>query len=228
MVIGAWIALFKDDLKALLAFSTVSHLGLITMLFGFGTPIAAVAAVFHILNHATFKAALFMSAGIVDHETGTRDVRRLGGLLCADADHRHAGADRRRLDGRRAAAQRLPVQGDDARGGGAHRLCWACPGWCRRWRRWARCFSVAYSVRFVVARLPGPGARRLPASRRTTRRAGMWLPVAVLVVPVVADRPVPVPLVEPVVERRRRRRHRRHRCPTIIWRSGTGSRRRCS
>ena len=52
MVIAAWIALFKDDLKALLAFSTVSHLGLITMLFGMGTPIAAVAAVFHILNHA--------------------------------------------------------------------------------------------------------------------------------------------------------------------------------
>ncbi|MDQ4061815.1 MAG: monovalent cation/H+ antiporter subunit A, partial [Pseudomonadota bacterium] len=79
MVIGAWIALFKDDLKALLAFSTVSHLGLMTMLLGIGTPMAAVAAVFHILNHATFKAALFMSAGIVDHEAGTRDIRRLGG-----------------------------------------------------------------------------------------------------------------------------------------------------
>ena len=74
------IALFKDDLKALLAFSTVSHLGLVTMLLGFGTTIAAVAAVFHIINHATFKAALFMTAGIVDHETGTRDVKRLGGL----------------------------------------------------------------------------------------------------------------------------------------------------
>src|SRR5690606_1643731 len=81
MLIGAWIALFKDDLKALLAFSTVSHLGLTTMLLGIGTPLAAVAAVFHILNHATFKAALFMSAGIVDHEAGTRDIRRLGGLL---------------------------------------------------------------------------------------------------------------------------------------------------
>ncbi|MEY8840203.1 proton-conducting transporter membrane subunit, partial [Cribrihabitans sp. XS_ASV171] len=71
---------FKDDLKALLAFSTVSHLGLITMLLGFGTKFAAVAAVFHIINHATFKAALFMSAGIVDHEAGTRDIKRLGGL----------------------------------------------------------------------------------------------------------------------------------------------------
>ncbi|SDC38232.1 monovalent cation/H+ antiporter subunit A [Ruegeria marina] len=80
MVVGAVIALFKDDLKALLAFSTVSHLGLITMLLGFGTKVAAVAAMFHIVNHATFKAALFMSAGIVDHETGTRDIKRLGGL----------------------------------------------------------------------------------------------------------------------------------------------------
>ncbi len=80
MVVGAVIALFKDDLKALLAFSTVSHLGLITMLLGFATPYAAVAAVFHIINHATFKAALFMSAGIIDHETGTRDINRLGGL----------------------------------------------------------------------------------------------------------------------------------------------------
>ena len=81
MVIGAWIALFKDDLKGLLAFSTVSHLGLITFLLGLGSPMAAVAAVFHILNHATFKAAFFMNAGIIDHEAGTRDIKRLGGLM---------------------------------------------------------------------------------------------------------------------------------------------------
>jgi multicomponent K+:H+ antiporter subunit A len=80
MVMAAKIAFFKDDLKALLAFSTVSHLGLITMLLGFGTRAAATVAVFHIINHATFKAALFMTAGIVDHEAHTRDLRRLGGL----------------------------------------------------------------------------------------------------------------------------------------------------
>ena len=80
MVLGAVIALFKDDLKALLAFSTVSHLGLITMLLGLGTEYAAKAAVFHIMNHATFKAALFMIAGIVDHEAHTRNIRLLGGL----------------------------------------------------------------------------------------------------------------------------------------------------
>ena len=80
MVVGAVVALFKDDLKGLLAFSTVSHLGLLTALLGFATPMAAVAAVFHIINHMTFKAALFMTAGIIDHEAHTRDIRRLGGL----------------------------------------------------------------------------------------------------------------------------------------------------
>ncbi|MFN4120572.1 monovalent cation/H+ antiporter subunit A [Acidovorax sp.] len=77
---AAFIAIFKHDLKGLLAYSTISHLGLITLLIGLGSPLAAVAAVFHILNHASFKAALFMTAGIVDHETGTRDMRQLGGL----------------------------------------------------------------------------------------------------------------------------------------------------
>ena len=68
LLAGAVIALFKHDLKGLLAYSTISHLGLITALFGIGTPLAAVAGVFHIINHATFKAGLFMAAGIIDHE----------------------------------------------------------------------------------------------------------------------------------------------------------------
>ncbi|MGL6208545.1 MAG: proton-conducting transporter membrane subunit, partial [Paracoccaceae bacterium] len=79
-LLGAWVALFKDDLKALLAYSTVSHLGLITLLLGLGTKAALIAALFHILNHASFKAALFLSAGIVDHGAGTRSIARLGGL----------------------------------------------------------------------------------------------------------------------------------------------------
>ncbi|GKT11436.1 MAG: multicomponent K+:H+ antiporter subunit A [Thiomicrorhabdus sp.] len=80
-LIGAYFALFQHDIKGLLAYSTISHLGLITLLFGFGTQLAAVAAIFHIINHATFKASLFMVAGIIDHETGTRDMRKLNGLL---------------------------------------------------------------------------------------------------------------------------------------------------
>jgi len=81
MVLGAYIAIFQHDLKGLLAYSTISHLGLITLLLGLSTPLAAVAAIFHMMNHATFKASLFMAAGIIDHETGTRDMRKLRGLF---------------------------------------------------------------------------------------------------------------------------------------------------
>jgi multicomponent K+:H+ antiporter subunit A len=79
-VLGAYFAIFQQDIKGLLAYSTISHLGLITMLLSLGSPLAAVAAIFHMVNHATFKASLFMAAGIIDHEAGTRDIRRLSGL----------------------------------------------------------------------------------------------------------------------------------------------------
>ena len=78
--LGAFLAVFQQDLKGLLAYSTISHLGLITLLTGLDTPFGQIAAIFHIINHATFKASLFMAAGIIDHETGTRDIRRLSGL----------------------------------------------------------------------------------------------------------------------------------------------------
>jgi multicomponent K+:H+ antiporter subunit A len=112
LLIGAYAAMFQNDLKGLLAYSTISHLGLITLLLGLNSPLAAVAAVFHILNHATFKASLFMAAGIIDHESGTRDIRRLSGLiklmpftatLAMVASAAMAG---------RATAQRLPVEGN--------------------------------------------------------------------------------------------------------------------
>jgi multicomponent K+:H+ antiporter subunit A len=80
LLFGAYIALFKHDLKGLLAYSTISHLGLITLLLGLDTELATVAAIFHIINHATFKASLFMAVGIIDHETGTRDMRKLNGM----------------------------------------------------------------------------------------------------------------------------------------------------
>ncbi|TPH19215.1 monovalent cation/H+ antiporter subunit A [Litorilituus lipolyticus] len=80
LLFAAYVALFKHDLKGLLAYSTISHLGLITMLFGLNSELAAVAAIFHIINHATFKASLFMATGIIDHETGTRDMRKINGM----------------------------------------------------------------------------------------------------------------------------------------------------
>jgi multicomponent Na+:H+ antiporter subunit A len=91
---GSFSAVKQTDLKGILAFSTVSQLGLIMSLLGLGAAAlhyenlddniymaATVAAIFHLINHATFKGSLFMAAGIVDHETGTRDIRKLGGLL---------------------------------------------------------------------------------------------------------------------------------------------------
>jgi multicomponent K+:H+ antiporter subunit A len=80
LVFAAYTAMMKHDLKGLLAYSTISHLGLVTLLLGLGTKMAATAAVFHVINHAIFKASLFMAAGIIDHETGTRDMRKINGL----------------------------------------------------------------------------------------------------------------------------------------------------
>ena len=81
LVLGASLAVIQNDLKGVLAYSTISHLGLITFLLGLESPLACVAAIFHIVNHAIFKASLFMAAGAVDHEAGTRDIRRLGRLV---------------------------------------------------------------------------------------------------------------------------------------------------
>jgi multicomponent K+:H+ antiporter subunit A len=81
LLLGAYFAIFQQDIKGLLAYSTISHLGLITALLSFGSPLACVAAIFHMANHATFKASLFMAAGIIDHEAGTRDMRKLSGLF---------------------------------------------------------------------------------------------------------------------------------------------------
>jgi multicomponent Na+:H+ antiporter subunit A len=80
LFIGSFLASRQTDLKGILAYSTISQLGMIMAMLGFGTGGAILAAIFHIFNHATFKGSLFMIAGIVDHETGTRDIRRLGGL----------------------------------------------------------------------------------------------------------------------------------------------------
>ncbi|MBA9083850.1 multicomponent Na+:H+ antiporter subunit A [Fontibacillus solani] len=95
LLYGSLTALRQTDLKALLAYSTISQLGLIMSLLGIGSlavyfgpgesgtvfTVATFAALFHLFNHSTFKGSLFMVVGIIDHETGRRDIRYLGGLM---------------------------------------------------------------------------------------------------------------------------------------------------
>jgi multicomponent Na+:H+ antiporter subunit A len=80
MFLGAYLAVQRTDLKQLLAYTTVSSLGTLTLLIGIGTDVALKAAMVFLVVHSLYKGALFMVAGTIDHETGTRDVRILGGL----------------------------------------------------------------------------------------------------------------------------------------------------
>ncbi len=80
LIVGTLLAVRQTDLKLKLAYTTVSSLGLLVLLTGFGTPYAVEAAVLYLVAHSLFKGALFMVAGIIDHEAGTRDITRLAGL----------------------------------------------------------------------------------------------------------------------------------------------------
>ncbi|MFZ5783708.1 MAG: monovalent cation/H+ antiporter subunit A [Pseudomonadota bacterium] len=199
MVIAAWIALFKDDLKALLAFSTVSHLGLLTMLLGLGTRMGVVVALFHVLAHATFKAPLFMSAGIVDHETGTRDIRRLGGLrhlmpitsaLAIVAAASMAGLPP--LAGFLSKEMMLEEAAHTVYAGQA----WLFPLLATA----GALLSAAYSARLIFHVFLGPARHDYPHPPHDPP-AGMWLPVAVLVVPIVAIGLLPATFAGAIVAR---------------------------
>src|SRR5690606_15271332 len=80
MLMAAIHALFRTDLKAILAYSTIAALGMLTFLLGMGSREAIIAASVFILVHALYKATLFMVTGIIDHETHTRDITKLSGL----------------------------------------------------------------------------------------------------------------------------------------------------
>ena len=197
MVLGAVIALFKHDLKALLAFSTVSHLGLITMLLGTGTAFGAMAAMFHILNHATFKAALFMSAGIIDHEAHTRDIRRLGGLrklmpitfmIASLAALSMAGIPL--LNGFLSKEMML----EEATQTVLFNSPWLVPALATV----GSLFSAAYCFRLIGHVFLGPVRDDYPAKPHDPG-AGLWLPPAILVVLVVVIGIAPF-LAEPFVK----------------------------
>ncbi len=196
MVLGAVIALFKHDLKSLLAFSTVSQLGLITMLLGTGTAFGAMAAVFHILNHATFKAALFMSAGIIDHETDTRDIRILGGLrhlmpitfaITSLAAFSMAGIPL--LNGFLSKEMML----EETTRTSLFSLPWLVPVFAVI----GSLFSAAYSFRLIGHTFLGPVRDKYPVTPHDPG-SGLWLPPAILVVLVVVIGAAPF-LAEPFV-----------------------------
>ncbi|HTH59057.1 MAG TPA: monovalent cation/H+ antiporter subunit A [Paraburkholderia sp.] len=180
---GAAMALVQRDLKGLLAYSTISHLGLIVLLFGLDTELSTVAALFHTINHAVFKASLFMAAGIVDHETGTRDLGRLRGLrrymphtalLAIVASLAMAGVPL--LNG---FLSKEMFFGETLAQGLLGEFNWVIPALAVC----AAALSVAYSLRFVFGVFfDGPTPRDLPQYPPHEPPRFMKLPVEILVV----------------------------------------------
>nr|WP_229583429.1 monovalent cation/H+ antiporter subunit A [Paracoccus sp. S-4012] len=197
MLLGAAFALTETDLKALLAWSTVSHLGLVTLLLGIGTVPAAAAAMLHILNHALFKAPLFMVAGIVDHAAHERDLRRLGGLrklmpitfvLALLSSLSMAGVP---LLGGFISKELMLNEALSTRWGGTD---WGLAAVSTL----AFILSAAYSFRFLWGTFFG-AARSPEAAAAHDPGAGLWLGPAVLVLGVVAVGLMPM-LAAPVVD----------------------------
>ncbi|WP_380872149.1 monovalent cation/H+ antiporter subunit A [Sphingomonas sp. DBB INV C78] len=181
LLVGAWAAMFQQDLKGLLAYSTISHLGLMTFLLGLGTPLAATAAIFHAVNHATFKASLFMAAGIIDHETGTRDLRRLSGLyrfmpvtatLAMVAAGAMAGVPL--LNGFLSKEMFLSASLEEHSGS---LIDQALPFLATL----ASIFAVVYSLRFIHQTFFGPAPTDLPAEPAEAPR-WMRVPIEILVI----------------------------------------------
>jgi multicomponent K+:H+ antiporter subunit A len=198
LILGAYIAIFQHDLKGLLAYSTISHLGLITLLFGINTRLAVVAGIFHILNHATFKASLFMAAGIIDHEAGSRDMRKLNGLwnympitgaLGTVAAAAMAGVPL--LNGFLSKEMFFTAAVEGATGGP---MRWILPAGATI----AGIFSVAYSARFIHDVFFNGEPHGLPKTPHEPPRF-MRLPVEVLVVLCVLVGIFPALIVGPLL-----------------------------
>jgi len=200
LLVGAWIAIFQNDLKGLLAYSTLSHLGLITLLLGLESRLALVAAIFHVINHAAFKCSLFMAAGIIDHETGTRDIRRLSGLnrsmpftarLAMVAAAAMAGVPllngflSKEMFFAEALSAAPPV----------HPLFNLLPLAALL----ASAFSVTYSLRFIHGAFFGPDPEDLP---RTPHEPATWMrfPVEILVLTCIMVGMLPAATVGPFLD----------------------------
>jgi multicomponent K+:H+ antiporter subunit A len=197
MLLGTFAATYQRDMKGVLAYSTIGHLGLITFLLGMSTELALVAAVFHMLNHATFKASLFMATGVVDHETGTRDLGRLNGL-------RHAMPITATLAAVAAAAMAgVPLLNgflskemffeESIVVGGSIGMQIALPAIATL----GGLFSVAYSLRFIHEVFFGPPARDLRRVPHDPRP--MLVPSALLVVTCVLVGVLPGQTIGPLL-----------------------------
>ena len=201
MVFAAFVAIFKHDLKALLAYSTVSQLGLVTFLIGLGSPMAVVVALFHILNHACFKAALFMSAGIIDHETHTRDLRRLAGLMALmpvmGVLVMVAAAAMAGLPPFNGFISKEMMLKESISGGSAlwPALPWLVPALATL----GGLFSAAYSLRLVHDVFFNGPPKALPVAHSHEPPWGMKAPVVLLVALCVLLGLVPMLLVGPLV-----------------------------
>jgi len=200
LLVGAYVAIFQNDLKGLLAYSTISHLGLITLLLGLNSELAMVAAIFHTMNHATFKASLFMAAGIIDHETGTRDIRRLSGLnrsmpftarLAMVAAAAMAGVPLLNgfLSKEMFFAESLNAPAPTPL------LHDVLPGFAMA----ASVFAVAYSLRFIHGAFFGPDPTDLP---RTPHEPPQWMrvPVEILVLTCVIVGLLPAATIGPYLD----------------------------
>jgi multicomponent K+:H+ antiporter subunit A len=197
LLLGTYLAIYQRDMKGVLAYSTIGHLGLITFLLGMSTELALIAAVFHMLNHATFKASLFMATGVVDHETGTRDLKRLSGLrrvmpitaiLATVAAGAMAGVPL--LNG--FLSKEMFFEESIVVGGsvGMQILLPAIA-------TLASLFSVAYSARFIYEVFFGPPAAALP---RVPHEPGLMLvPSALLVAACVLVGALPAITIGPLL-----------------------------
>ena len=174
-VLGAWQALRQTDLKLLLAHGTVSELGLLLALFGAGTRTTGLAGEELLLAHAAFKAPLFLIVGVIEHATGTRDVRRLSGLgrrlpgLCTAAALATASMA--------GLPPLLGYLGKEAAYDGYAHLPFAWRGWALAALALGSLLTAAYSARFLwgaFARKPGL-ADSAPGRSDAATHGPIWL-----------------------------------------------------
>ena len=183
MVVGAYRSVQETDLKRILAYSTISALGLLMMLLGIGTREAIAAALVYLVAHACYKGALFLVAGAIDHETGSRDITALAGLRRAMPITAVAGGAAAAVDGRRAADARLCQQGGRIRGVAAWRRladrgCWSSP--CSRAfsSEWPGCSLACcpFAARPRATRCTNPRGRS--GCRPSRWRSRAWSPAS--------------------------------------------------